>query len=105
MKKMELKITNTSMADDIHAALLKRQAKLLYDCLMDTVTDLYENGSGIHWEDLLCQAEDLNAVLRILSNYEPNKDWHRGPDELENCELVAVITDQKKKKKKKGKKQ
>ncbi len=104
MKKMELEITNTSMADDIHVALLTRQAKLLYECLRATVNDLSLDDRGRDWEDLLCQAEDLNAVLRILSGYEPNANWHRGPDELEGCELVAIIKDPEKKKKKgKGK--
>lgn len=106
MKQAEIIITNTSMADEIHAALLKGQAKLLYDCLMDTVTSLYENGSNMHWEDLLNQANDLNAVLNILSDYEPTENWHRGPDDLDSgeFELVAIIRDQKTKKKSRKKK-
>ena len=108
MKQAEIIITNTSMADEIHATLLKRQAKDLYAALKQTMKglrkDKKEKGMqdlrGLHWEDLLNQAEDLNAVLRILSNYEPNKNWHRNPDDLDGGELVAIIRDQKKRKKK-----
>ncbi len=106
MKKIKIDITNTSLADEIHAALLKREAKSLYAALKQTMKGLRKDKRrkglqdlrGIHWEDLLCQAEDLNAVLRILSQYEPNRDWHRGPNDLDDGGLVAVITDSKKKK-------
>ncbi len=110
MEQAEINITNTSMADELHATLLKRQAEDLYAALKKTMKDLRKDKRrkglqdlrGLHWEDLLNHANDLNAVLQILSLYEPNKNWHRGPDELDGGDLVAIITDKKTKKSKKN---